>query len=1660
MATLEEVEAELSRREQLKAVEAELARRAPAPAPEPAPAAEPVAPVPPPRGEAVEFPAFAPPTAAQTEEDVQRLIDEEMELRGATLTPAQRERARRISEQRFRRELAAEYGDVLTQAAPPEAQEAFRTRTPAFRPTQVTYTPAYRTAQEVIEQEGPVSPEVLDLEMARFPTPLAEAERKAVVPQIYDRERGSYRFPTALEELREAYARQPRMTEAEAQARGAAIKADPDEAFPLQGVITERLGGRGTFETELGAALRGPLGTLSATLADAYFRGLGYEVATDAEGKPILDAEGNPKPKDINDFGYKVAEVRRAVGLPETVAFGLKAGLTPMPLPGVATDPSILTEYDPTGVRAPSPEPETARRLARHVASGRSMGDEFAQSPTVRKAYADLYGDPDAAFWGGTLLDVYMPTGIGAIAKGGATAAKVLGKGAPKTARYLLELAARGMETEAAESVLRHVRRSGAVQDSRTAGGLPQAVVDAVLPSPQRLRAAARQADVLDAVIDPQGPSDPRLMRAVAERLVPTLGLEADREARAITAIRNSSATTGATLVDEVGEVLELAPGSPQAQAYARAVDLRTPADLVLVTPRTAVPRAIAEDVRAATRDEVRRVFEGTPVSEREPESLRELIEAQADALARWASGEEAPVLRLSNEELAARLAETPLADRYPGNLFRVIERDGVDALPGDVQRRIVEDYADLIARQRTRAIVEDHAMGAHVTLTPRERALLERSLTALGEQQGVEDVPKFVARTIADAPKADSDDSLVAYLAQGAARDIVAAREAADAGDLAEAARLQRRVGETITASQDLQARADRARTAAAGLNWRDANEVSDAQVYLDELADRSLFDSPTLRRVVSVYGDPNQPYYRASVTELQREVQTIGQGVLRRLGQDLTARVEGTGPYEGNPRTYEEALDSLLVDALEDVPDADPDGVWAAILGEMYDPSRVEKVLRDKVGRIIVDSNGGLRVVDEVKAGDRLVTDSLPTLQRLRQLDTLLAGAGDVPRGRPPSFDRAMLKMVVEEGVRKNLGRSARQRAAQRFGAPDVEALPGQVSVPFDEADALRNPRFAEYAWTIDRANNPEEVALLQEIDSAVRLFDDVEVRQRGNVANLASYYGDKVARGARDALHSLNYGVSVIPNPLTATSRAGVSSILMLSQMGAQRALEAAGRSVSRANPLAARRVGRGITAVDGRTYSPAELDELWQQSGGAVTAIDAARRGSLAEDILLDAKRASERVHGKGSTDRGRLRKVYDLATSRGYWQSQAEAAELSFRRSVFELALADGASPAEAGELARTAVIDYAGATQALDTIAGAIPGADGLPKYFASAAEDAALAREAVKTLARNPKAVRAVVQAQRAQQRAFDPEQLYGDAGLKSLGVMPVPVSKSGEGTLVFGPQNPLYIPIEHSLGVIRSADAGLSGVADALSYVNALEGAGAFETAAYIGPEVSGAAADALAQSGGDISRAALTRYLPAALEAYEASQEVDPGEMTRTGLPALDEDQRALWTSYLYADLADPLGQYGLKAGINRVLEPQVVTPPPDLAVPVEGFEAFWSEEPRNGLPFIYVGQEPSTGAHLWQSFEIGPRGKRNLEALRAATPEMFAEAFGLPGAILAGESQRVQAGPVYPVTGTTGALAELLGTVAPPPAAVRQEAARAISEARGAEQAPAQ
>ena len=125
-----------------------------------------------------------------------------------------------------------------------------------------------------------------------------------------------------------------------------------------------------------------------------------------------------------------------------------------------------------------------------------------------------------------------------------------------------------------------------------------------------------------------------------------------------------------------------------------------------------------------------------------------------------------------------------------------------------------------------------------------------------------------------------------------------------------------------------------------------------------------------------------------------------------------------------------------------------------------------------------------------------------------------------------------------------------------------------------------------------------------------------------------------------------------------------------------------------------------------------------------------------------------------------------------------------------------------------------------------------------------------------------------------------------------------------------------------------------------------------------------------------------------------------------------------------------------------------------------MPIEGYEEFWSEEPRNGKPFIYIGQEPTTGAHLWQSFDISPRGKQNLDALRAATDEDITEAFGLPGAILAGESVRVQAGPVYPVTGTAGALAEFFGTVAPTPATVRQQAAQAISEARGAEVAPAQ
>ena len=128
-------------------------------------------------------------------------------------------------------------------------------------------------------------------------------------PKYRDPKTGDLREPTAGEELTEAAARQPVLTEEAAREISRALNSGEQDLPLISGLLSTRPEelGTGIIETSLGATLRSVPGYLESAVAEAYFRGLGYEV------------DENGEPKDQSDFGLKVAKVRRGLGIPDVI---------------------------------------------------------------------------------------------------------------------------------------------------------------------------------------------------------------------------------------------------------------------------------------------------------------------------------------------------------------------------------------------------------------------------------------------------------------------------------------------------------------------------------------------------------------------------------------------------------------------------------------------------------------------------------------------------------------------------------------------------------------------------------------------------------------------------------------------------------------------------------------------------------------------------------------------------------------------------------------------------------------------------------------------------------------------------------------------------------------------------------------------------------------------------------------------------------------------------------------------------------------------------------------------------------------------------------------------------------------------------------------------
>jgi hypothetical protein len=352
---------------------------------------------------------------------------------------------------------------------------------------------------------------------------------------------------------------------------------------------------------------------------------------------------------------------------------------------------------------------------------------------------------------------------------------------------------------------------------------------------------------------------------------------------------------------------------------------------------------------------------------------------------------------------------------------------------------------------------------------------------------------------------------------------------------------------------------------------------------------------------------------------------------------------------------------------------------------------------------------------------------------------------------------------------------------------------------------------------------------------------------------------------------------------------------------------------------------------------------------------------------------------------------------------------AEAIELTYRRGVFEAALAAGEPPAEAAALARRSQLDF---SQVPDVVQ------EWLGQYVATAAQHYQLLSEMVGRVVENPGAVRSILKAHQKRAQAADPYGLAGDDELRTL------LRFEDDGRVFYGPSNPLFTPI----------DVALTG-AGAVNYVaaNLVEAVnrGWGEGSQYIGERIG--------ETGAQTAEDMLEKVLGVLdiIGGLDEAGNYDPGNVEMAEL----SDEQVFYALLLTADALDPDRTAGRYEGIHSLLDPQYVKPPEGLGLEyfndsgdLVAHDRLWSQQPPDGVPYIRVkGGESTDGRDGFYVVKPSGRGLRNIKALRAITPEMAERGLRLSSALL--PSQRVFADAILPRGAAGVATAALPLEVAP-------------------------
>ena len=793
-----------------------------------------------------------------------------------------------------------------------------------------------------------------------------------------------------------------------------------------------------------------------------------------------------------------------------------------------------------------------------------------------------------------------------------------------------------------------------------------------------------------------------------------------------------------------------------------------------------------------------------------------------------------------------------------------------------------------------------------------------------------------------------------------------------------------------------------------------RKLDKVSEFNAYVDRMAvlkpslTRGLY-GPLARRISAVYGSKAYTIKPASVVKTTRALRAAGASATRELRQALKTEARTS-------RSAEAALDKVFA---RELADESTDALYGKLLGDMYGGENVQPLLRS------------LRVDDEALGG-RLLTDT-PTVQTLRRIDEHLIANKRIPATGPgPEVERAMLRAILEDGVRKRVARGGQEfEAALMASATRRADTPSNVGgffrVPdrLDPAAGAPGSRIREYRVLADPAT---EGRLIEGVDELVRVLgNEPGLRRLGYLEWLGAQTG-RLYQNVRDAEYAMRYGY-YLPNVPYVVGRAIALPIVSIATIGAENTMRALARAAGKAIPEGAslyprsRRYGLGVTDPDGVYYTPKVLDDLLELHGGlGRTAIEQARINRLGRDIIGDVQRAAGGRGAELLSAANPLR--LDLVN---FYQKTAEAIELSYRRSVFEAAIAHGILPSDAALLARRSLLPY-----------GETPGllSKNIGEVFVDAGELYLLAKQFADLAIRNPEQITRIAKATRLRQKAIDPYGLEGDRTLKTLGI--VPAGRDDELT-IYGPDSPHLRPLEQTLDLLRAADFVAQRMIAVGNEVGKFEFTGALNTGL---------------EGAEETIRYGVSELMPGVLDALEAAVDKDQGTPSAPGrdLQAFG-DREAFWAALLAADYADPRRDSGIWATTVKILDPEVKMPPKELAVDPEKYPDLWAAQPPEGTPFLALGQTRD-GIPMYQVFEPSERGLRNLQAIRALPLRSLEQAFGA-GASLYGSTDNVDVEALFP-EGGAAAVGRFVGGRAVPERdeeilrARQTEAIRAVRE----------